>query len=428
MNKFGSAIGALALLAVTTPALAQDAGLRPLRIGVVIPSRTGEIPIVSSVNDYVGEGALMGARLAEARLASEAEESGIHLDPLLANSPTAAAAERAARRLVEIEDVDALVGGIGEGQAEVLMQVAEDARIPFLNIGSTDDLLRGRDCSRYTFHVEASDAMYLDAMAALSVVEGNTRWFVVHPNDARGTALMRRAEQSLAKIAANGEIVGSAAVPAGLPSYHAEIAAAGNLGADAIVLLLDPMDQMVFLTQKEEENSDLPTLSFPHTLTQTRDYIAAARHVAPKANPRQRLALWETTLDEPYNDIFRSRWGEPTDPTAWSAYHAIKIILDAAKSSGDFEGEELVAALEGEVGFEVLKGPGTSFRKWDHQLRQPLYAVTVDREVVWERMSLPTRIAIAGNPAVLPPAVPGVDPVARLDLLGDTAETSACTF
>ncbi len=433
MTGWRAVAAGVAVAVFAAPAIAQTDTLQPLRIGVVIPSRTGEIAVRSSVNDYTGEAALMGARSAESELADEAEAGGMSLDLLLANSPTAEAAERAARRLVELEKVSALIGGIGEGQAEVLRDVAEDAGVPFLNIGATADALRGSDCSRYMFHIEASDAMYLDAMAALAVAEGITRWFVVYESGAEGAELMARAEEALAKFAEDGEVVGSAMVPPQKPSYADEIHGAARLDADAILLLLDPFDQMVFIGQQDSMGSDVPTLTLPHTLTQTRDYIAAARYTAPQTNPRRRVALWETTLEtngaDAFNETFRSRWGEPTDPTAWAAFQAVKILTDAAASTGSSEGEDLVEFLHGsEAEFDLLKGPGTSFRAWNHQLRQPLYDVIVDQDVEWKRTSLPSRIAIAGIAGQIPEPTDGANPVEELDRLGDTAEQSACRF
>lgn len=420
------------MLCAAVPAVVR-AELLPLRIGIVIPSRTGEVPVASSVNDYTGEAARLGIRLAESRLADDAEDRGLRLDLLLANAPSPRAAERAARRLVEVEQIAALVGGIGDGQARVLMAIAEEAGIPFLNVGDTQDALRGPECNRHTFHLEASDAMYLDAMASLAVTEGRSRWFVVHEDGPAGAALLARAGDALEKFSEDGEIVGAAAVPAGKSAYTEEIDAADRLGADQIVLLLDPFDQMVFIGQQEFAAAQVPILAFPHTLTQTRDYIAAARYFAPRANPPLRVALWESTIDEgaagAFNDTYRSRFGEPTDPTAWSTFSAVRILIEAAAATGSTAPAALIDHLSGSgAEFDLLKGPATSFRPWDHQLRQPLYVVRVDQEVEWQRMSLPSRIAIAELAGQLPGPEPGEDATAALDRFGDTAERTSCRF
>jgi branched-chain amino acid transport system substrate-binding protein len=370
-----------------------------LRIGTVVPSKTGELIIHASVNDHLGEGARMGLVLAEAIVAEAARHQGLDVEILLANAPSASAAVRAGQRLIQAEGVDALIGGIGEGQAAALGQVAEDARVPFFNIGSTDDRLRNLECGRFSFHIEASDAMYLDAMAEMSVRQSLPRWFVVHENTERGNALMALAHR-VTEAHEAAAIVGTATVFPEQPYYGQEIEAAQTSDADVIVLLLDAADQIVFLSQQENFHEKLPALTFPEPLTQTRDYIAAARFRAPATNPRHRLALWETTASGgtagDFNDTFRSRWGEPANPTAWAAYQAVKIIAETVLAVGGKDGETIVEYLERpEAEFDAGKGSPVSFRPEDHQLRQSLYVIRVDQDGPWSQLSLSSRIGIA---------------------------------
>lgn len=415
-------------------AAAQEQGAPRLRIGLVVPSKTGEIPVQASVNDFVGEGALLGARLAEVALVEDAGRRGVNLEILLANAPRPEAAERAARRLVELEQVDALIGGIGEGQAALLRDIAEDAGVVFLNIGSSADSLRREGCGRFTFHVAASASMYLDAMAALATAQGLTRWFVVHEDSADGRTLADDARAARARHLPMGEIVGTAVVAPGQASYLAEIGAAVDSGAEVVFLLLGAVDQIVFLGQQESAAPDLPTLAFPDLLSQTRDYLSSARYFAPTTNPRHRIALWETSVTTgaagAFNDAFTSRFGAPADPTAWAAYYGISILLDAAEAAGTGSPSALVAALESPGReFDVAKGPGISFRPWDHQLRQPLHHIEVDQEVEWSRLSLPARIGLASLAAVVPEiAEDSSDAAGVLDRFGDDAARSSCRF
>ena len=431
-DLLAAGIAAPFLAGLPLGARAQKQGGLPLRIGTVLPSKTGESAIRASINDFMGEAARMGALLADSNLGDAASQQGLDLNILLANSPSEEAAVRAAQRLVELEDVCALIGGIGEGQAEALGAIAEQARIPFFNIGTTDDVLRGPSCRRFTFHMEASAAMYLDAMAQLSASLDYRRWFVIYEDTEEGNALMQRAKVALDRAGNGLEIAGAAAVPREKSIYNDELEAAGQADADVFVLMLDAADQIAFLAQQESLNSHLPSLAFPSTVTQTRDYIASVRYLAPKTNPVHRIGLWETTLTsngaDQFNDKYRSQWGEPTDPTAWAAYHAIKIMIDSAHAIGKTDGEALVSYLESpDAKFDVLKGEGTSFRPWDHQLRQPLYAIRVNEEIKWSRTSLESRIGIAAFDSELPG--PAQEAAAdRLDQLGDGASQSTCRF
>ena len=410
--------------------LAQDASDNTIRIGTVFPSKTGSEFIRASTNDFIGDGGRMGAVLADSQLGELAETNGLHLKLLNATSPTVAAAIRAGERLVETGNICALVGGVGEGQAHALAQIAERARIPFFNVGETDDALRGVGCSRYVFHVEASDAMYLDALAELARAQGYARWYVVADTTARGEALQERA--ALAAEKSGSTIVGSSSVRAAQAIYYTDVDKAKAAEADVIVILLQAYDQFNFILQMEEAGIEKPVLTLPETITQTRDYIAAARYRLPKLNPRHRIALWETTTPDAagqaFNAMIRAQWGEGADPTAWSSYHAIKIILETVTATGTTDAEAMIAHLENpDTAFDVLKGNGVSFRPWDHQLRQPLYGLSVDQDAAWDRMNLDSRIGIAKYEGTIPGALPA-DADARnwLDQLGNSASHSTC--
>lgn len=426
------AAAAATLTAGVAPRAARRAhaqGVKPLRVGVVVPARTGLSTVRTSINDYTGEGARMGAILAEAVIGDLASEAGFRLELLHANSPSPDAAHRAAQRLAETGRLCALVGGIGDGQAEIIAAIAEKARIPFFNVGSSADALRQGACSRYTFHVEASAAMYLDALAAWGAAKGYRRWFVVYENTANGRAAHQRAAKALAKHGAGGTIVGAAAVQHEQPIYYNEVNAIEAAKADVAVLMLDVVDQIAFMAQQENTGLEVAVATFPEAISQTRDYIVSARSLAPVNNPRQRIALWETTLQAngagAFNERFTRRWSEPADPTAWAAYYTIKMLFEAVKTTGSVEADPIMRHLRTAT-FDVAKGPGVSFRPWDQQLRQPLYVVDVDQDSEWIRTDVDTWVALAKSSGQFPSASAGGNTAESLDRFGDSATDSAC--
>lgn len=412
--------------------LNQPEAAEPMRIGTVIPTRTGATAVRASVYDLVGEAARMGALLAEEDVGTQAESSGVQLHVLMASSPSVEAAYRAGQRLVATEGVHALIGGIGEGQAEALAIVAEENRIPFFNIGSPSLELRGENCNRYTFHIEASAAMYLDALVDWFVSADRHRWFIVYEDSEEGAARQLRALTAIAQHQSS-DVVGMAAVAPGQPAYVEELDAARQVDADVILLLLDPLDQIAFLSQKESVGPDVPVAPFPDPVTQTRDYLGAVQYRAKEAGSGIRAALWETTLERhgagELNSRFMSRWGQPMDPSAWSAYQAISMLFEAAKATGTSEASPLIDFLESpQAIFNVQKGPGVSFRSWDHQLRQPLYLVNIDPEAEWREV-LRNKLDFADLVAELPRAYsPEVEPIERLDRLGDGPNESSCHY
>jgi quinoprotein dehydrogenase-associated probable ABC transporter substrate-binding protein len=410
---------------------AQAQASRTLRIGLVIPTQTGSIPVSSSVYEDAGEAARRGAVLAGDELDQQAEGMGMRLKVLLASAPNAEAASRAAARLVATEGVFALIGGIGQGQAEALSQVAQQRRVLFFNIGSPGDRLRQEACSRYTFHVEASAAMYLDALAEWLSRAGLRRWFVVYPDSGEGKALYRRAVTALQGHSGASE-AGSAVVHPGQPDYSAVIQEIRRASPQGVLLLLNAQDQLAFLSQYELEGPQAQVVAFPDPIAQTRNFFIALRLTAPRAGAGYRAALWETSLQSggagELNARFTSRWGEPMDPPAWAAYAAVKVLLEAASSTKATGSAELMAYLEDpKAAFNLYKGVPLSFRPWDHQLRQPLYLVKPDPEAP-PGIDLSHKVGLAQLVGQVPDIPSGVDPIPLLDRLGNPVQGSPCRF
>lgn len=388
---------------------------------------------MASVYDYIGEAARMGAVLAGDQLGNRAESLGMRLEVLLANSPTAEAAFRAAERLVATEDVCALIGGLGKGQAQALAAVADAHRIPFFHIGSPAQAPQSQACNRHTFHVEASPAMYLHALVDWFVQSAHRRWFLVYEDSGEGRSNHDLALTVLSQHASGGAVVGIAAVLPEQPSYTAEIETIRRSEADTVLLLLEARDQIAFLAQAESLELDVSVAPFPEPVTQSREYLATARYMAPRIGAGYRAALWDTTLEahgaKELNELYMSRWGEPMDPSAWAAYQSVHMLLETVIAVGAAEGSELVNRLERpEAVFDVSKSTGVSFRPRDHQLRQPLYIVQIDPDAAWG-VQLSRKQAIARVAREAPYRdMPDVDLIRPRGPLEERADETRCRF
>lgn len=405
---------------------------KSIRIGLVVPTRTGPGQVVSSMYEAVGEAARMGAILAGDEIGQNAELMGRELKVFPASAPTAEAATRAAERLIATEKVLALVGGVGPGQAEALAKVAEGRKVLFFNIGDPRTTLRDA-CNRYTFHVEASAAMYLDALADWFVRSSFRRWFFIYPKTPEGQGLYQRMIKALTLRHWGAKEAGKALVAASQPDYSREIQSIRASGADVVLLLLNAEDQLAFLGQYESLGLSVPVTAFPDPVSQTRDYYSALRLAAPKTSAGYRATPWEATLDaygaRELNARFSEHWGQVMDPSAWAAYESVKMLFEAASFGQTLEPSKLVAYLEKpQTVFDVHKGIGVSFRPWDHQLRQTLYLVKLSAQAQ-ASVELSKRRAMASLVGELPAIYrPGTDPIERLDQLGDLRGDSRCRF
>lgn len=422
---------ALGLGGVAATAMAQAPA--PIRIGVVLPTRTGGVNPGSpnASNAFAGEAARLGAIMAGDEVSSNAELLGFKVSVLSASAPTAEAATRAAERLVSTEKVFALVGGVGSGQAEAISKVAQARKVVFFNIGNSSDSLRSGNCSRYVFHVEASAAMYLDALGDWFVRAGFRKWYVVQSRSPEGEAQYKRTQKAIEDRHWGADVVGRSVVAPGTPDYSRELAAIAKAKPDVILMLIPAEDQIDFLAQYEEEGLKIPITGYPDGTSQSRDFFYALLRTVPNSGAGHRALLWEPTLDSygarELNARFHQRFGQPMDPAAWAAYQSIKMLFEAASFGGSTRPKDVVDYLENPATvFDVHKGIGVSFRPWDHQLRQPLYLSKLKAGSA-TGIELPKKLALASLVGELPAIYkPGTDPIERLDQIGDLKKDTAC--
>jgi hypothetical protein len=103
-------------------------------------------------------------------------------------------------------------------------------------------------------------------------------------------------------------------------------------------------------------------------------------NAAREANGAE-VAVWRPSLERygaaQLNDRFRSVTSREMDGAAWCGWFAIKALVESALRMNGHGGDALRDYLLGEkTEFDGHKGAPLSFRSWDHQLRQPLYAVS----------------------------------------------------
>lgn len=415
----------LVTLAAAAPvALAQGLLMEPLRVGVILPAQRGGAATADVLWDAVAEAAVKGAVMGTEETAFNASMLGMDFDSIIVRVEGPQAAEEAVARLVAEHNVYAVVGGISDGFAAALSKAAREHGVLFFNIGTPDDYLRKEAYDPNTFHIEASAAMYLDAMAGWFVRAPHRLWYIIYEDSSAGRALYARLQYSLTERHFGAREVGRTAVAPGQPDYRSVINSVRRSNADLVVLLLNGADQLRFLEQYAAAGVDIRIAGFPAPETQTRTFLRLLAEKAGRVDAGYRSLLWEPTLDmygaRELNARFIERWGEPMDSAAWAAYASMKILFEAVLFGGTLNAQDLAAYLASPWAvFDVWKGIGTSFRPWDHQLRQSLYLVRVDQQAPAAddaRSKLNMALLVGELPAIY---MPGTDPVERLDQLGD---------
>ena len=154
-------------------------------------------------------------------------------------------------------------------------------------------------------------------------------------------------------------------------------------------------------------------------------HLWSARQGAGSAPTADDPELWDARLEKfgaaQLNARFQSRFNRPMDSDAWAGWFAVKVAWESSQRARSVEPAAMAAYLERETTqFDGQKGVPLSFRRWDHQLRQPLYvsAAASSGLTQSERESEPM-------PIPAPDAAPART---ALDALGTGEETSSCRW
>src|SRR5712671_660109 len=139
-----------------TAPLTGQAAPEPLRIALITAGGSASTPASAS--------AVRGVRLGAAEAKQTARLFGDDVELYEAaggRDPAAVAQQLLSRGQVQV------IIGSSPMQADTLSRFAEAHHIVFFNIASRSERLRAV-CRRYTFHIEATDAMYANASRALA--------------------------------------------------------------------------------------------------------------------------------------------------------------------------------------------------------------------------------------------------------------------
>ena len=284
----------------------------------------------------------------------------------------------------------AIVGGAGPGGGAALLQAAGGGA-PVLNVGAPDDRLRNEGCDRRAFHLAPSVSMYVDALAQVLIEQRKlARWALVGDGSPRGGEIEAAARRSVA--GRGGTVIAEAAA------------------ADIVLLAVDDRGADAALARAIADG-------------RRPDRIAGVGEAGLRLSLERAAGLWalgwhyelERFSARELNGRFRRRFNAPLAEASWAAWAAVKLAGEAVVRTGAGDGAALVAFMESAPPFDGHKGEALTFRKWDHQLRQPLYIIgTRKREEVGGAVGPYAVLADAGGK--------------NLDALGTTMAESRCRF
>src|SRR5512134_2687537 len=325
---------------------AGTAGALALGFPAIVKAQAGAIKIghltpLTGFLGALGEYAVMGIRMATEEINAAGGVMGRKLDVMSEDSVNPATATTKAQRMLEQDRVEFLMGEINSASAQAIMQVAARNKKLFLQIGARSDVLRGKNCNKYTFHVDIPVTVMVNAAGQALLREGlikGKRIFALTSDYLFGHDLSKAAK---AFIAANG----------------------GTVVGDELTA-----------TDTTEFSLPYPVAGFN---LNTADAWAAGEGNLAGIWP----TVWHHELDTPGSKAFvakfRQKHGQPPENHAWIEYVSLKIMAQAINATKGTDTEKLIAYFESQAEFDLLKSRKGYFRSWDHQLIQEAYPFTV---------------------------------------------------
>jgi branched-chain amino acid transport system substrate-binding protein len=307
------------------------------------------------------------------------------------------------------------MGEINSASALTIMQVAARNKRFYMQIGARSDALRGKNCNRYTFHVDIPSTVMVNAVGKALVRDDlmkDKRFFTLTADYIFGTDLLRAAKSFF--DAHGGKLIGDELVATDVTDFSPYLLKIRQAQPDIVCSNLAGNQVTTLIKQYAEFGLPYPIVGFN---LNTADAWAAGEGNLSGTWP----TIWYHTLDVPESRAFVAAFikkhNKPPENHAWIEYVSLKMMAQAMSESKSTDTDKLIAYFEKETQFDILKARRGYFRSWDHQLIQEAYPFTVrpkgEAKDKWDFLAL-------GK------AVP--DPNEPLEVLNPTKDQNACTM
>jgi len=337
--------------------------------------RIGHLTPMTGFLGALGEYATMGIRMAAEEINAAGGVLGRPLDVVSEDSVNPQVASTKAQRMIERDGVAVLMGEISSASALTISQVAARNKKLFMSIGARSDVLRGKDCNRYTFHVDIPVTVMVNAVGQALVrdkmIQGK-KIFSLSADYLFGHDLLKAAKKFFA--ANSGNLIGDELVPTDATDFSPYLLKIRQGRPDIVSSNLAGNQVTNFVKQYAEFGLPYPMVGFN---LNTADAWAAGDGNLGGIWP----TVWHHELPTPgskaFVTAFVKKHGKPPENHAWIEYVSLKMMAQAMNEAKSVETDKLIAYFESEAQFDLLKARKGYFRAWDHQLMQEAYPFTV---------------------------------------------------
>jgi branched-chain amino acid transport system substrate-binding protein len=151
-----------------------------------------------------------------------------------------------ARKLIDRDKVDFLLGNVNSAMALALGQVSNEAKLLHVVTGGHTDAVTGKDCHWNVFRVCNTTQMEANAVAT-NLIKAGKKWYYITPDYAFGHTLQAGLERACTRL--GGSKVGGDLVPLSSTDFSSYLIKAQAASPDVIIFLLAGDDMVNALKQ-----------------------------------------------------------------------------------------------------------------------------------------------------------------------------------
>jgi branched-chain amino acid transport system substrate-binding protein len=337
--------------------------------------KIGHLTPLTGFLGALGAYAQLGIKMAAEEINASGGVMGRQLDIISEDSVNPATGATKAQRMLDQDGVAVLMGEINSAVALTIMQVAARNKRFFMQIGARSDALRGKNCNRYTFHVDIPSAVMVNTVGQALVRDNmmkDKKFYTLTADYLFGHDLAASARRFF--NAHGGKLIGDELVATDVTDFSPYLLKIRQAKPDVVCSNLAGNQVTNLIKQYAEFGLPFPIVGFN---LNTADAWAAGEGNLSGTWP----TVWYHTLDVPSSKTFvanfTKKYGKPPENHAWIEYVALKMMAQGMNETKSTDTEKLIAYFEKGTQFDILKGRKAYFRKWDHQLMQEAYPFTV---------------------------------------------------
>jgi branched-chain amino acid transport system substrate-binding protein len=377
--------------------------------------KIGHLTPLTGFLGALGAYAQLGIRMAEEEINASGGVMGRQLDITSEDSVNPATAATKAQRMLEQDGVAVLMGEINSASALNIMQVAARNKKLYMQIGARSDALRGKNCNKYTFHVDIPNTVMVNAVGKALLRDNmvkDKKFFTLTADYIFGHDLLNAAKRFFS--ANQGNLIGDELIATDVTDFSPYLLKIRQAKPDIVCSNLAGNQVTTLIKQYAEFGLPYPIVGFN---LNTADAWAAGEGNLAGTWP----TVWYHTLEVPASKTFVANFikknGKPPENHAWIEYISLKMMAQAMNETKSTDTDKLIAYFEKRTEFDILKARKAHFRSWDHQLMQEAYPFTVkpkgQAKDKWDLIALGAAVPDANEP---------------LEVLAPTREQNPCTL